>query len=476
MIPPSKESAHSTLTVLCLGNAGVNLADRLTVERSMAGEVIAVNSDSQSLMACVAPTKVQIGLRSTRGLGTGGDPDLGAEAVEENLDELLAYIEGRQVVVVAAGLGGGTGSGGAPPIAEAAKNAGAFVVGLVTRPFQFEGRRRQAQAREAEARLARYCDLLLIFENDRLSEIAEPSGGIHEAFHAADLLLQSAVESLARLIQLDGPMRLRFDDLLRFAAKCTPEAGLGVARAEGPNRANEAVEAALKAPLLNRDQKLDAAEEILVHFAAPADFSFVELQAAMKLIERHAPDEARITFGIGLSDESELSLAILAGQPRPEAVRRVSQAPETQPEPEPPAARQPEPIVAPEPAPERESEPATATASEPEPAPEVEPALLPLEAAPPPAEPQPEAPRPIPEATSEPVESESSAEPAAGPRKPMRAAAKKPAQPTGPTREQQQTLQFEPVARGRFEKSEPTIVEGEDLDVPTFLRLRLKTK
>jgi len=472
------------LSVICIGNAGVNLADRLTVERSSAGDVVAINSDSQSLMACVAPNKIQIGQQATRGLGSGGDPDLGIEAVEESLDEIIPFLEQRDVVVVAAGFGGGTGSGAAPVVAEAAKNAGAFVVGLVTHPFQFEGRRRQAQARDAEERIARYCDLLLIFENDRLAEVAEPSSGIHDAFSAADLLLHETIESFASMFQSGGPMQIRFDDLVGFARQCEANAGIGTGIADGPNRANEAIEAALKCPLLSRGEFLDRTGEVLVHFTAPFDFSFVELQSAMNLVERHVPDDARISFGIGNSDAGGLRVTLLAGvlaagrepvQARyvePEAApveHRRATRPEPAPEPEPvEQVHEPveEPAVEP-PAAEAQSEPEWV---------EDEPELIPMkpEATQQEAAVEEEVPEGV-KAEAEEHEEDPTPPSSERPRSPapIRSAARQPTQPA-PTKEQQQTLQFEPVARGRFEKSEPTIVEGEDLDVPTFLRLRLK--
>jgi len=464
------------LSVLCIGNAGVNLADRLTVERAEVGDVVAINSDSQSLMACVAPHKIQIGRQATRGLGTGGDPDLGIEAVEESLDEILPYLEQRDIVVLASGLGGGTGSGATPVVAEAARNAGAFVIGLVTHPFQFEGRRRQAQARDAEQRLARYCDLLLIFENDRLSEIADPHAGIHDAFTAADDLVHQTIESIASISQTHGPMHIRFDDLVSFARTCDPRAGVGIASATGPNRANEVVEAALKCPLLANGSLLDACDKLLVHFAAPADFSLVELQSAMRTIERHTSDDtsddAQLSFGIGLTDATNLRLTLIAGTASDPTALDHQPASQTRPHEPPPEPR----LQTREPTPEPEPQPAAAQQPEPAAPPtEVEPELLPLH--PEPAEPpevqdsepqEPHAPQPEPEQPQTANTTPRPRSPA-----PIRTAASQP-QTAPPTKEQQQTLQFEPVARGRFEKSEPTIVEGEDLDVPTFLRLRLK--
>jgi len=433
--PKSGTPAESELSVrlIGLGNAGVNLADRVAMSGVDGVEVIAMNTDSQSLLSSICQQKVTLGEKATRGLGAGGDPDVGAEAAAESREEIQAAVEGAGLVFLCAGLGGGTGSGVAPLLAEAAREAGATVIVLVTTPFAFEGRRRNAQAATALEALSRHAHVVLHFENDRMSELASPHAGIGETFAASDNLLSGCVSSLVGILRGGGPMPVRLSDLLAALGGGTPAGAFGRGEGTGDNRAYDAVARALKSPLLDRGRLLRESHSVVVHISGPASLTFAEVSAIMQELGKHIADDARLFLGV----------ATQAGTTDPVCVTLLGNF-------EDPDAGA-EPAAAPAPA----SKPQTRTTAR-----ETRTAPVPA--------PQPEESKPLfPETESE------TERPAAAARPPAPAREPKPApQP----KIKQETLQFESVARGRFEKSEPTIVEGEDLDVPTFLRLRGKLK
>ena len=199
--------------VVGVGGAGSNILDRVMLDGIDAAELIAINTDVQSLTASVAAHKVQIGRNLTRGLGSGGDPELGYAAAEEATEEIRSVLQGATVLFVCAGLGGGTGSGAAPYLAQLAKDENALVLGFVAVPFSFEGRRRCAQADESLARLRAVCDAVVCFENDRMAEITLPRMGIHEAFAAADLTISQSIRSVTGILQRPGLLHIGFDDV-----------------------------------------------------------------------------------------------------------------------------------------------------------------------------------------------------------------------------------------------------------------------
>jgi cell division protein FtsZ len=406
-----------------VGNAGVSLVDRLTLtglEDSL--ELVAINTDGVSLGGSVAPKKVLIGSRTARGLGTGGDPEVGAESAEESEAELEAALDGAAIVIVCAGLGGGVGSGATPVIVDLAKNRGALVVVLATLPFAFEGRRRVQQAADSREELARAADAFLTFENDQMSELAEPLAGVHETFSVSDQVLADTVAAIARLTTTPGPIRVTTADLLAVFRNPGSTCAFGSAEAAGSNRSNEAVERALKSPLLGRGKSLADARSTLVHISAPTDLRLAEIRAIMETVGRHT--DGHLHLGVGLDpDRATLAVSILATTggseparaPRPASTRKATPPP---PEEEPAAGIEPVPVA------------------------EIE--------------------VPPPKASELFDTSPYAVAKAAGARK-----APKP---------EQKTLSLDPVARGRFEKSEPTIVGGEDLDVPTFLRQKIKLR
>lgn len=438
-------SQTPVVRLIGLGNAGVNLADRVTMNRALDIETIAINSDQQSLSSSVASTKIALGPLTTRGLGAGGDPEIGLDAAKESLGDIESAVSGADIVFLCGGLGGGTTSGAAAMIAEAAKNSGALLIAILASPFTFEGRRRGAQAAAALHEIRAIADAVIHFENDRMAELTAPRAGVSETFSACDEILLGCVESIVRLISAPGPLGVGLPDLLSVLDGGDGSCLFGTAGATGDNRAHEALEQSLASPLLERGRLLDDAASVLVHISGPPSLSFAEVGAIMQEISRQASENAMIHLGVSTSPATDTPLTVSliakcgAASPIPAAQPAVRRTPAPRPAPPAPAAAEPAP-PAPEPTP---PEAPTQSLLEPDP---------PSEQPPPP-------PRP--------------ATPVSTPR-PARPPSPEPK--TAPQKIKQETLQFEPVARGRFEKIEPTIVEGEDLDVPTFLRLAGKKR
>jgi cell division protein FtsZ len=393
------------LRLLGIGNAGVNIADRIAVRASLPLETVALNSDQQSLNASVASRKTALGPMTTHGLGAGGDPEMALEAARESMSELRQSVEGADVVFLCAGLGGGTGSATTPQLAELARANGSLVIAVVTTPFQFEGRRRSQQAQEAMQGIARHADAIVHFENDRMAEITAPRTEAEETFAACDNILFQSVASLTRLISCPGPMAVAVPDLLGVLRSGGGAFLFGSGEADGGNRAHEALEQALRSPLLDRGRLLHDAKKVLVHLSGPRSLTFAEVAAIMQEISKNTAPSSLLHLGVSVArDDSAPLIVTLIGHCGTAA--KIE-------------AAAPIPAI----------EPVRATS----------PALFAEEAiqsAPPPS---------------------THAEPK-----------------TAAPKVKQEDLPLEPIARGRFEKVEPTIVEGEDLDVPTFLRRKLK--
>lgn len=429
-----------------LGNAGVNLADRITMAGVPGLETVAINSDQQSLSSSVSPVKVSLGPLTTRGLGAGGDPEIGLDAAKESLSEIEEALAGSDIIFLCAGLGGGTASGAGGMVAEAAKQTGALLIAIVTTPFGFEGRRRTSQAAAAVQEISAHADAVIHFENDRMAELAAPKSGVAETFAACDELLCGCISAVAHLISARGPLGVGLPDLLSVLNAGNGGCLFGTGASAGDNRAHEALERALKSPLLDRGRLLDEAASVLVHLSGPPSLSFAEVGAIMQEIARQASEGSMLHLGVSTSQDKNAPVVVTilakAGATAPVV------APVARPRPAPTVERPPKPRPVPvEPEPELPVSPEPAPADEPSATQDLEPRPepAPVRQVPPP---RPAAPQPPPKPHS----------------------ATKAAQP----KIKQETLQFEPVARGRFEKIEPTIVEGEDLDVPTFLRLNVK--
>jgi len=361
-----------------------------------------------------------------------------------------------------AGLGGGTGSGAAPYVAQLAHEAGALVVAFATLPFSFEGKRRNAQAREALTRLNEVANGVICFENDKMGDIVAPQAGIHQAFAAADITISQSVRSIVNLIQRPGLIRIGFDDLLAALRSPNGRCLFGFGESDSDNRAHEALTQALKNPLMDRGRMLADAARVLVQVAGGPGMTLSEVEILMQELGRHISEQTQILFGAVVDGRlaDRLSVTIISSLTADEDfIPQQSQPAQSSAPAMPPVWEQsheisPEIDIEPEPMPMEVFQPAEMTAFK-----ESAPSDT---ASPPPVEPISVLNKP------EPIVSTPHKKPA--PIKGEKPSAEKSAQA------KQEVLQFEPVTRGRFEKSEPTIVEGEDLDIPTYLRKNIRVK
>jgi cell division protein FtsZ len=457
---PEREEEIVPIKVVGVGGAGSNALDRILLDGLERADLIAVNTDVQSLASSVAAHKVQLGRSVTRGLGAGGDPELGYQSAVESADEIRQALVDARMIFICVGLGGGTGSGAAPFVAQLGREAGSLVIAFATLPFSFEGKRRGAQAQEAFARLNEIAHAVICFENDRMGDMVAPKAGIHQAFAIADITISQSVRSIVNLIQRPGLIRIGFDDLLAALRSRDGRCLFGFGESDSDNRVHDALAQALKNPLLDRGRALANAAHVLVQIAGGPGMTLSEVEILMHELGRHVNDQTQILFGTAVDGRmgNRLSVTIissLAGdsdsiqQTKP-AQSSVSMPPvwEQPAEPSPKIEIMPEPVV-------------TGTHSKP--------AHLIAFEQPAPADVEPPPPVPVAKKT------------ASAPRlivpkkKPLPIEEAKPAAEK-PVQAKQEVLQFEPVTRGRFEKSEPTIVEGQDLDVPTFLRKNIRVK
>ncbi|MFT0847894.1 cell division protein FtsZ [Actinomycetaceae bacterium L2_0104] len=291
----------ANIKVIGVGGGGVNAVDRM-IQDGLAGvEFIAVNTDGQSLVKSEAETKLDIGRDVSRGLGAGADPAVGKRAAEENVEVIRAALEGSDMVFVTAGEGGGTGTGAAPIVASIARDLGALTVGVVTRPFEFEGLQRANNAVNGIDSLRKSVDTLIVIPNDRLLEIAEDNLSIIEAFHLADDVLRSGVKGISDLITIPGLVNLDFADV-KAIMKDAGTALMGIGSASGEDRAMRATENAISSPLL--EASIDGAHGVLLSFQAGADFSMKEMSAAARLVKESVDPNANIIVGT-IIDEAQ---------------------------------------------------------------------------------------------------------------------------------------------------------------------------
>src|SRR5438270_5695526 len=296
------------------GGAGLNALDRIVLDGLEKASVVAINTDVQSLTSSVAPHKVQLGRTRTRGLGSGGDPELGYEAAEESADEIRQALTDARMVFVCAGLGGGTGSGAAPYVAQLAREAGALVIAFVTLPFTFEGKRRTAQAREALARLYELAHAVICFENDRMGDMIAPHAGIHQAFATDDTTISQSIRSIVNLIQRPGLIRIGFDDLLAALRTHNGRCLFGFGESDSDNRAHDALTQALKNPLMDRGRMLADATNVLVQVAGGPGMTLAEVEVLMQELGRHVNEETQILFGTAVDGRmgNRLSVTIIS--------------------------------------------------------------------------------------------------------------------------------------------------------------------
>jgi len=290
------------LRVVGVGGAGVNAVNRM-IEAEVEGvEFIAINTDVQSLEGSAASTRLHIGSDATRGLGSGSNPDLGHAAAVEDYDEIKSHLKGADMVFIAAGSGGGTGTGGAPVVARIAREVGALTVGIVTKPFSFEGARRGEQADRGVQDLAREVDTLIVIPNARLLSVLDKSTSMVEAFRVADDVLRQGVQGISDLITLPGLINLDFADVRTIMAEAG-QALLGIGMGSGDRRAMDAVEHAIDSPLL--ETSLDGARSILLSITGGRDLSLWEVNEAAKAVAEAAHPDANIIFGAMVDDKVE---------------------------------------------------------------------------------------------------------------------------------------------------------------------------
>jgi len=296
--------------IVGIGGAGVNVLDRITLDRTVEAKLACMHTDVRVLSHAMAPVKVQLGADLVRGAGAGGDPDLGREAAMFSREEIRREVEGHDIVFLCTGLGGGTGSGSAPVIAEIAKSTGALVIVAAAMPFSFEGRRRNAQAAAALDQLQKRADALVLFENNRMGELILPKDGIQKAFLQADQLIAQSLRAICTIVTLPGLVKLGLDDLTAALSTSNGRCLFGFGEARGQNRGAEALKRALKSPLIDQGRLLHQTRTLLVHIAGGESLTLVEVDAVMKQLGRHVPDQTHILFGVAVDAKLEDSLAV----------------------------------------------------------------------------------------------------------------------------------------------------------------------
>ena len=282
------------IKVIGVGGGGCNAVNRMVRAKIPGVTFVACNTDAQALMSSEAPNRVRIGEKLTKGLGVGGDPARGERAADESRDELYELLRGTEMVFVTAGMGGGTGTGAAPVVAESAKDCGALTIGVVTKPFPWEGARRSKQAEEGLARLREKVDTLIAIPNARLIEICRADITIDEAFETADDVLRQAIQSISNIISQNGSINLDFNDVRTTMSEAGP-ALLAVGRASGENRAMEAARAATTSPLL--DQSIDGAHNVLFNITHSGNLQLRELDMAARVVAEVVDPAANVIFG-----------------------------------------------------------------------------------------------------------------------------------------------------------------------------------
>lgn len=404
----SPVSPATNVKVIGVGGAGLALLETLASERNAPFECVAMHTDAQALMNSSATVKVQLGRDAARGLGSGGDPMLGHASARECAEEIRTACD-APLVILCAGLGGGTGSGAAPVIAEEATRAGAVVVALVTLPFSMEGGKRREQSRVALARLERHCVAVLCFENDRMSQMTPLDGPIGAAFAAASKVIADAAWSIVRMVGLPSVLRVGVAELAQIFRGVDARCQFGYGVATGPDRAREAVEFALGSPLLDAGNILVSSGHVLVHITADSSLTLAEVQSVIHQISHHIADASQVMLGVATDDSTDaLGVTLMAGSRTEE--RNI---------------------------PEDAGEAAG-------------------------------------DGVEESVSSDELPGLTGGSRRSSKAEGRKGGKKSGqPTQDE---LPLDQAMRGRFRDLTPTIEDGQDLDIPSFIRLRIRLK
>ncbi len=329
---PIEPEGLATIKVIGVGGGGSNAVNRMISEGLGGVDFIAVNTDAQALQLSQASHRIQIGGKLTKGLGAGGRAEMGERAAEESRDELEEALDGADMVFVTAGMGGGTGTGAAPVVAEIARRSGALTIGVVTKPFVFEGSPRSQSADRGLARLTDNVDTLIVIPNDRLLGLGDKRMTFHEAFRKADEVLFQGIQGISELITVPGLINLDFADV-RTIMENGGAALMSVGRAKGETRAVDAAMSAISSPLL--DITIDGATGVLFNVTGGMDMTLQEINEAADIIRRTVDNEANIIFGAVLDPNmtDELRITVIAtgfkAQARRQPIGRVGQAPAT---------------------------------------------------------------------------------------------------------------------------------------------------
>ena len=299
----------ATIKVIGVGGAGNNAVNRMIDAGIKGVDFIAVNTDRQALQSSRAKTKIQIGEKITRGLGAGANPDIGAQSAEENKAEVAEVLRGADMVFVTAGMGGGTGTGAAPIVASTAKEMGILTIGVVTKPFTFEGKKRLSQAERGIESLKGKVDTLVVIPNDKLLQIIDRKTSIIEAFKMADDILRQGVQGISDLIAIPGLVNLDFADVKTIMLN-QGMAHMGVGKASGENRAEDAAKEAIQSPLL--ETSIEGAKGVIINITGGEDLGLHEVNTAAELVQRSVDPEANIIFGTvtdpNMSDEIQITV------------------------------------------------------------------------------------------------------------------------------------------------------------------------
>jgi len=314
MVLELEEGSHTqfaTIKVVGVGGGGSNAVNRMIAAGLQGVEFIAVNTDLQALQFSKADIRIQIGAKLTKGLGAGANPEIGRRAAEESREDLVKALDKADMVFVTAGMGGGTGTGGAPVVAEVAKQVGALTVAVVTRPFTFEGRKRAEQAEAGINELRSRVDSLIIIPNDRLLQVADKQTSITEAFRLADDILRQGVQGISDLIAVPGLINLDFADVKTIMLE-TGTALMGIGRATGDKRAVEAARMAISSPLL--ETSIEGARGVLMNITGGPDLGLFEVNEAAEIIAAAADPNANIIFGAVIDEnlKDEVRITVIA--------------------------------------------------------------------------------------------------------------------------------------------------------------------
>lgn len=307
---PQSTIPIATVKIIGLGGAGANILERVSLDGAEGTELLALNTDVRTLAACVVGEKIQLGRNLTKGLGAGGDPDLGYQAMLEAEAEIRASLRGRRIVFLCVGLGGGTGSGAAPVITRIAREEGAFVVVFATMPFAFEGRRRRDQAETTLNELAVLSNALVTFDNNRMGELVLAKQGIHEAFSAADRMICESIKAVIRLVIRPGLINVGLDDLMSALRTNRSRCLFGSGLAKGKDRASSALRNALSSPLLDQGTLLKDAQTVLVHLCGGEDLTLYEVELLMQRLQKFVPEKAHVLFGAAIDPAMGDSLSV----------------------------------------------------------------------------------------------------------------------------------------------------------------------